>query len=76
MFRYSFEDPCQGASNKYPQPMISWRNKKNTYLNTPLIWNFDGPKHMMSNGRTGFVSLMVTGKVDWLQSPVTKYLFL
>ena len=31
-----------GASNEYPQHMFSWRNKKNIYLISPLIWGFAG----------------------------------
>ena len=33
---YSLEVPRQGASNKYPQHMFSWTNKKNIYLITSL----------------------------------------
>ena len=34
---YSLEVPRRGTSNEYPQPMFSRRNKKNIYLNIPLI---------------------------------------
>ena len=31
------EAPHQGASDEYPQLMLSWRNKRNIYLDTCLI---------------------------------------
>ena len=29
-YEYSLEAPQRGTSNKYPQNIFSWRNKKNT----------------------------------------------
>ena len=39
---YSLEAPHWGASNKYPQHMFSWRNKKNIYfqMKKHLIWRY------------------------------------
>ena len=36
MLWYSLEVPHQGASNKYPQQMFSWRNKKKYCVDTHL----------------------------------------
>ena len=33
------EAPHGGTSNKYPQHMFSWRNKKKYLLDSPLIWS-------------------------------------
>ena len=38
---YSLEAPRRGASNEYPQRLFSWRNKKNIYLDSHLIWCYD-----------------------------------
>ena len=37
----SLEAPCQGASNEYPQYMLSWRHKKNIMWIPLLIWSYD-----------------------------------
>ena len=37
--RYSFEVPCQGTSNGYPQHMFSWINKKIMWVPS-LIWSY------------------------------------
>ena len=37
-FRYPIEASCQDTSNEYPQHIFSWRDKKNIYLATILIW--------------------------------------
>ena len=39
-YGYSLEAPLQSTSNKYPQYMLSWRNKKNNFLDTGLIWSY------------------------------------
>ena len=33
---YSLEAPLRGASNEYPQHMLTWRNKKPVNLDTFL----------------------------------------
>ena len=38
-FGYSLEVPHWGMSNKYQQHMFLWRNKKNIYLDNPLIYS-------------------------------------
>ena len=40
MLWYSLEVPNWGTSNEYPQHMFSWRNKKNIYVATPIIWSY------------------------------------
>ena len=37
---YSLEVPYPSTSNEYPQCMSLWRNKKNIYPDTPLIWSY------------------------------------
>ena len=37
----SLEAPHRGASNKYPQHMFSWRNKKNIMWIPPLICSYE-----------------------------------
>ena len=41
---YSLEVPHWGTSNEYPQHMFLWRNKKNIFLDNPLIWSYVPPK--------------------------------
>ena len=40
MLWYSLEAPRRGASNEYPQPMFSSRNKKNIMWIPPLICSY------------------------------------
>ena len=40
MLWYSLEAPLQGASNKYPQHIFLWRNKKNIFMLAPPIWSY------------------------------------
>ena len=37
---YLLEDPCRSMSYEYPKCMLSWRNKKNICLDTPLVLGY------------------------------------
>ena len=36
-YGYSLKAPCRDTSNKYPQHMFLWRNKKSIYLISHVI---------------------------------------